>query len=152
LADVNRFQVVLAAAIVGAADGGNTGIALVLGNKHLLFALAVLIAFSGSLSMAQGEFVSVLADPKEHAIGSIPRVAAMGVATFLGSFLPCVPALALDRRTLSEVLAVGTGLLIAVLVGHVSGGKRRNYAISVLSFIAVAIPTAILAVSLGIGG
>lgn len=146
---VSRVRAVVREAVFGSADGANAGIAVVFGQRHLLLAFAILISLTGCLSMAQGEFVGAMAEEGRNFAQEAPGVAAMGLFTFAGTFLPTLPVL-VWHNTPAKVLAVVVGTLISVAIGTTIRHVRHPYLISVGSFAAVLSITVGVAAGLGI--
>jgi VIT1/CCC1 family predicted Fe2+/Mn2+ transporter len=140
---LTRHPKVVEEGVFGSLDGFNSAIAVIFGTSHVLFILALTISVGGALSMAAGSFVSALSDPEVSARDELPSTVAMGLCTFVGTFLPCVPAL-IFPRAVGIVLALVMGLLLSVFVGRVNGGARKDYLIVLCVFVVVLIPTALI--------
>lgn len=145
----------LKSAVFGSADGLNAGLAVVFGQPHLLLAFALLISVEGALSMAAGEFVSALTDNERSFKQEWPVTVVMGLFVFAGTVAPMLPPLLGGVSSLTRLLAVAVGLLLALVVGYVGARDARvpwhSYAISLGSFAVVIVPTVLIALALGIG-
>jgi len=114
----------LGEAIFGAFDGmtsllGVIAGALVTGTEHVLVVTAAGLAVAATVSMAGGEYLS----DTGSAGARRRRAAIMGLATFIGSFLPVIPYLFLARTPATAASAAVT-LLMAVGIAQARVPKQ----------------------------
>jgi VIT1/CCC1 family predicted Fe2+/Mn2+ transporter len=124
----------LSEAIFGTFDGmtsllGVIAGALVSGTEHILVVTAAGLAVAATVSMAGGEFLS----DSGTAGARRRRAAIMGLATFIGSFLPVIPYL-LFARTPATVASVAVTLLMAVGIAQARVPKQGAVAAYVQTF------------------
>lgn len=124
----------LSEAIFGTFDGMTsllgviTG-ALVSGTEHVLVVTAAGLAVAATVSMAGGEFLS----DAGTAGARRRRAGIMGLATFIGSFLPVIPYLFL-ARTPATVASVVVTLLMALGIAQARVSKQGVVAAYVQTF------------------
>jgi VIT1/CCC1 family predicted Fe2+/Mn2+ transporter len=113
----------LGGAIFGTFDGmtsllGVIAGALVAGSEHLLVVTAGGLAVAATVSMAGGQFLSDTGQA-----GARRRAAIMGLATFIGSFVPVVPYLFLGR-TPATVCSLVVITLLALGIAQARVAKQ----------------------------
>ena len=120
-------------AVFGIEDGASSAMGVILGagislNSRALLIAALALAVSAAVSMGGGQWLST-GDKRQSIV--------MGLATFVGSFLPAAPWLIFEGA-LAFGLCVGIAIGLGVLIAELRPGKPLESYIATFSVLIIA--------------